>query len=95
MSIKGISDNITPEAFRSVQGATDPKGKAQAKAAQGKDYVDMSRYSKMMAKSASDFDIQLSPRPEIIRQFKAQINDPVDLSDSVIDTIFQGIADVQ
>ena len=94
MSIKGISENIAPESFRGVDGVTSLKGKTQAHAAQAKDYVDMSRLSKLMARSLNDLESQMSPRPEVIRQHKGQINSAVDLSDSVIDTIFQGMARV-
>ena len=95
MSIKGISDNMPSESFQGVQGAANLKGKTQAHAVQAKDYVDMSRFSKLMAKSANNLESQMSPRPEVIRQFNVQLNSPVDLSDSVIDTIYQGMAHVQ
>ena len=95
MSIKGISDNMTPESFQGVQGASNLGGKTQARAAQAKDYVDMSRLSKLLARSVNDLESQMSPRPEVIRRFKGQIDNPVDLSDSVIDTIYQGMTNVQ
>ena len=95
MSIKGISENIAPESFRGVEGVTSLKGKTQAHGAQAKDYVDMSRLSKLMARSVNDLESQMSPRPEVIRQYKGQLNSSVDLSDSVIDTIFQGMAHVE
>ena len=94
MSIKGISENMAPESFRGADGVTSLKGKTQAHAAQAKDYVDMSRLSKLMARSLDDLESQMSPRPEVIRQYKGQINSAVDLSDSVIDTIFQGMTRV-
>ncbi len=89
MNIKGISDNLGPDPIGRVNRFREVKPVPPAVAVKGDDQVDMSKLSTLMARSAKDLEDRYVPRQEKVEQFQDDLNNPPNLSDEVIDTIWR------
>jgi len=93
MDIKSLSADMTPDVMPGAAAISKTKsrkvtGRGGATPPQ-QDRVDMSRLSEMMARGAKMLKQENEPRAALVEHFKQSVDEPVDLSDTVVDTIMQ------
>lgn len=93
MDIKSLSADMTPDVLPGAEAVSKARaGKTVGQSGSSQpshDRADMSRLSEMMARGAKMLKQESEPRADMVQRFKQSVDEPVDLSDSVVDTIMK------
>ena len=92
MDIKSLSADMTPDVMPGAAAISKTKSRkvtGRGASQPQHDRADMSRLSEMMARGAKILKQETEPRAAMVEQFKQRVDEPVDLSDTVVDTIMQ------
>lgn len=94
MNIYEIGKEGAPLGVGSLKSAALQQAKATSTQAAGafKDSVDLSGFSKLMAKGVKALEEELCPRADKISRFAGELDKPVNLSEPMVNTILGRMA---
>ena len=89
MNIKGVQNDMSTERLARLAALKKGNAKQPQKTSVSRDKADTSELSQLLSNSMRELSNLTRERADKIAAFKATIDDPVTLSDQVVDTIFE------
>lgn len=94
MNINEIAGGHPLGSAASLKALTNPSQSATSSSSRSgisSDSVDTSVFSKLMQRGARELREHLQPRQNIITEWAGKLNDPVDMSDAVVQTVMRNM----
>ncbi len=89
MNIERISDQLSTGRLARLGAIKSAASKqAESKTVSARDQADTSRLSRLMSRGAGELGSLAQPRSDKVAAYRGTIDEPINLSDHVVNTIF-------